>query len=597
MAKGRILAVDDQRYFRELITGLLAREGFDVRTAGSGEEALQTLERERFDIVVTDLVMPGMSGSDLVSRIKARDPEQDVVVVTGVVDVRSAVDAMKVGASEYLLKPFDREALSKSLEAILQRRRLRTERDRLLAENIEYMADRSLFERSVALFATLSLEALSEKILDAFARELDAEGGVLWLASDTDDDRLLLAAVHGLVRGSEEPESLSREDLPIPLRDAGAVCCVGSSEDPEQAARPALWILLRASGRPDALIRLTDKRGGVPFDEVDRGCAERLSRFAEIALRNARHVRGIERRALQDPATGVHRLELLHDVLQREIERAARFGRAFSVARLRLLTEWRDPADSRDACEALVTSLRTRLRAADLLALAEDSSILVLLADTDALGAATFKRRVREWMRTSDSLRVGIGVASCPSDAGDWHSLERALDARLERDAGASAWEQTVAMRGVAAALTELLDEGSHESVETAMSLARLVLAEVGRHPRERNLFFFHPGAAFSTALSGFDARRAAESSTEVVVLAAAPARPPAEGRVSWVGPEQLPGCPPFAIHYGDGPPYALICSDKPGPEGMRLFHTNDRETVEALAFQLQRELRLPTLA
>src|SRR5574338_161703 len=127
MAKGRILAVDDQRYFRELITSLLSQEGFEVRAASSGEEALHVLEVERFDVVVTDLVMPGMSGTDLVSRIKARDPEQDVVVVTGVVDVRSAVDAMKVGASEYLLKPFDREALARSLDAILQRRRLRIE--------------------------------------------------------------------------------------------------------------------------------------------------------------------------------------------------------------------------------------------------------------------------------------------------------------------------------------------------------------------------------------------------------------------------------------------------------------------------------------
>src|SRR5262245_22111595 len=84
MAKGRILAVDDQRYFRELIASLLSQEGYEVRAVGSGEEAVQVLEHERFDVVVTDLVMPGMSGADLVRRIKAQDPEQDVVVVTGV---------------------------------------------------------------------------------------------------------------------------------------------------------------------------------------------------------------------------------------------------------------------------------------------------------------------------------------------------------------------------------------------------------------------------------------------------------------------------------------------------------------------------------
>jgi DNA-binding response OmpR family regulator len=593
MAKGRILAVDDQRYFRELITGLLSQEGFEVRTAASGEEALHVLEIERFDVVVTDLVMPGMSGTDLVSRIKARDPEQDVVVVTGVVDVRSAVDAMKVGASEYLLKPFDREALVRSLDTILQRRRLRVERDRLLAENIEYLAERSLFDRAAGLFSTLSLEALTPKILDALACELDAEGGVLWLASESEDDWLALAEVHGLVRSSEERERIWAADLPEPLR-AGAVTCCTREEKPGVLVRHALWVLLRVAGHPAALIRLSDKRGGQPFDEVDRGCAERLAAFSEIALRNARHVRSVERRALQDPETGAHRLELLHDVLQREIERAARFGRSFSVAKLRSSSEDTQVPAVRDA---LIASLRSRLRAADLLALAADGSILVLLADTDSLGAATFKRRLREWLHASEAPQIGIAVASCPSDGSEWGGLARCLDARLARDTASCAFEESLAERGIRATLSFLLDSGRCESVETASALARFAVSEVGRHPRERNLFFFHPGTPFANALGAFDARRAEESATDVIVVAPAPAKRAVEGRVAFVSPEQLSGCLPFAIHYGDGPPYALVCGEKPGPDGLRLFHTSDRETVEALAFRLQRDLRMPTLA
>ena len=111
MPKGRILAVDDQRYFRELLEGLLSEEGYEVQTASSGEDALRILEHSAFDMVVTDLVMPVMSGTDLVQRIKDRWPDQEIVVVTGVVDVKSAVDAMKVGATDYILKPFDRETL------------------------------------------------------------------------------------------------------------------------------------------------------------------------------------------------------------------------------------------------------------------------------------------------------------------------------------------------------------------------------------------------------------------------------------------------------------------------------------------------------
>ena len=176
MAKARILAVDDQRYFRELIAGMLAEEGFEAQTASSGEEALHILENTDFDIVLTDLVMPGMDGSELVHRIKDRDPEQEIVVVTGVVDVKTAVDAMKLGATDYLLKPFDRRTLSVSLEGILQNRRIKTEHARLLEENIEYIGERTLYERALGIFSTLSIEPLAVRIVEALCLETRAQG-------------------------------------------------------------------------------------------------------------------------------------------------------------------------------------------------------------------------------------------------------------------------------------------------------------------------------------------------------------------------------------------------------------------------------------
>ncbi|HXV36870.1 MAG TPA: response regulator, partial [Myxococcota bacterium] len=73
MPKGRILAVDDQRYFRELLEGMLGEAGFEVQTASGAEEALRILERASFDILLTDLVMPQMDGNELVHRVKQRN--------------------------------------------------------------------------------------------------------------------------------------------------------------------------------------------------------------------------------------------------------------------------------------------------------------------------------------------------------------------------------------------------------------------------------------------------------------------------------------------------------------------------------------------
>jgi DNA-binding NtrC family response regulator len=128
MPKARVLAVDDQPYFRERIEGLRVDAGYEVVTAASGEEALHVLEREDFDIVITDLAMPGIDGSQFVQRIKQRSPEPEIVMLTAIADVQVSVAAMKQGASDYLLKPFEGQSLFASLDRILAHRRLRDDR-------------------------------------------------------------------------------------------------------------------------------------------------------------------------------------------------------------------------------------------------------------------------------------------------------------------------------------------------------------------------------------------------------------------------------------------------------------------------------------
>jgi CheY-like chemotaxis protein len=238
MPKGRILAVDDQRYFRELIEGTLAEQGFEVRTASSGDEALAILEQSVFDVVITDLVMPVMNGTELVQRVKERDSEQDIVVVTGVVDVKSAVDAMRLGATDYLLKPYDRDMLVASLESILQRRRLSTERDRLLAENIEYLGERALFARALGLFSLCSRDALGEKVLEGLCEETGAQGGVLWLAACSGWPRKTAAARCSWPRpagwcGSRRSASTSRPP------SCTRLCAAGRPRSSSPTGRPA----------------------------------------------------------------------------------------------------------------------------------------------------------------------------------------------------------------------------------------------------------------------------------------------------------------------------------------------------------------------
>jgi DNA-binding response OmpR family regulator len=255
MAKARILAVDDQRYFRVFLEDLLVQQGFEVRTAGSGEDALHLLEREAFDVIVTDLVMPGLSGAELVERVKARAPEQEVIVVTSVGDVRTAVDAMRMGASDYLLKPLDPTLLERALEGILQRKRLRQEHASLMAENLEYLGI-SLYERTLALFSTLAIEPLADRIVEALLEGAPRRRRVDRAPTTRPGSGSL---GRGLVRVEREAEEIAL-DAPAGL---GAAAPEATPFASEMAAHPRSSC--RCATRAAARLRaLTDKLAGVP---------------------------------------------------------------------------------------------------------------------------------------------------------------------------------------------------------------------------------------------------------------------------------------------------------------------------------------------
>lgn len=116
----KILVVDDELIMRESLAGWLERDGHDVATAASGEEALKKLEHTRFEILLVDIRMEGITGLDVLKQVKENDPDVSVVMITAYGSIPTAIEAMKNGAHDYLLKPFDPAELSVLIEKILQ---------------------------------------------------------------------------------------------------------------------------------------------------------------------------------------------------------------------------------------------------------------------------------------------------------------------------------------------------------------------------------------------------------------------------------------------------------------------------------------------
>jgi DNA-binding NtrC family response regulator len=157
LGKSSILVVEDEAKMRRLLELQLAEEGFQARTAPDAETGLQLLNKEPFDLVVTDFKLPGMNGLEFLHAVKRVDADLPVIMMTAHGTVESAVDAMKAGASDYVLKPFSLAELVLVIRKELAARRLREENRDLreaLGRRYEY---KNIVAQSDAMQAVLAL--------------------------------------------------------------------------------------------------------------------------------------------------------------------------------------------------------------------------------------------------------------------------------------------------------------------------------------------------------------------------------------------------------------------------------------------------------
>ncbi len=153
--RGTILVVDDEQANLDSLERIFSREGYRVLLAASGPQALETLRSEPVDVILTDLMMPGMSGQELLRAVLAVAPDAEVVLMTAYGTVEAAVAAMKDGAYDFLTKPLKRHAVLKSVAQALEKRKLVQENKQLRARLAG--AEQPIIGQSPALRATLDV--------------------------------------------------------------------------------------------------------------------------------------------------------------------------------------------------------------------------------------------------------------------------------------------------------------------------------------------------------------------------------------------------------------------------------------------------------
>lgn len=187
--KGKILVLDDEQIVLESVSRILEDE-FVVTTCRRGEEAIEALQTGGFDIFMTDLKMPGMNGLEAIEAMAKIDPDLSVIMFTAYSTVDSAVKAMKLGAIDYIRKPFTPDQLLELVDQVMENRKARSE---------ARYREISFSEVKKAISSTLNLKEVLELVVKGVSKVLDVKGATLSLL-DPDRQELCVLASHGLSR-------------------------------------------------------------------------------------------------------------------------------------------------------------------------------------------------------------------------------------------------------------------------------------------------------------------------------------------------------------------------------------------------------------
>lgn len=292
----RILVADDEWDVREVCVRALRLGGYQVTGVANGIEAVEVARQETFDVFLTDINMPGMTGLEAYRRIRELSPQTIGVVITGFGTRESAIEALKLGVAEFVMKPFTPEQLISAVKRALGRRQLELENARLRALI-------PLFELSQAFMGTVDLTTLLKSIVRTAADETDADRCSLMLL-DEERGELSIEAAEGL---PEEVVANARqkvgEGISGWVAEHGEPLIIQGDprDDPRFRDAPswenlatAISLPLKSHGRSIGVLNVAKGPTAVSFSQSEVELLSVLGSQAAIAIDNARLFREIQ---------------------------------------------------------------------------------------------------------------------------------------------------------------------------------------------------------------------------------------------------------------------------------------------------------------
>ena len=407
MEKPTILIVDDEVFFRRMFSDVLAEDdSYQIETVGSGKEAMERLSQGGVDVVLTDMVMPDICGLELIRRTRVFDPPPEIILATGNASVESAIQALKNGARDYLLKPCNPEQLRHTVRSCLEQRQL-------LAENTLLQSQVRLYRKGQHLSSQLDVDDLFKEALDILISELGHGRGLAFSSNQNGINQV--TSNDGF--SDDEAQALAPKlneivcDLQHGVRLEAKTCSQLGNDHHDLRS---LWVFPLHSGQEDcaqgALAICNPPNADLP-EELPHEALTFLAEQVALGFKNASQYQGARELIYTDDLTGLYNHRYLHIALEQEIRRSERYGLEFSLAfvDLDLFKEINDEHGhlvGSNVLRQVSELLRQCVRDADMLFRYGGDEFTALLIETDTRGAKIVAERIR---RTIEEFAFSVG--------------------------------------------------------------------------------------------------------------------------------------------------------------------------------------------
>ncbi len=309
MESAKILIVDDDKPIRDTLIEIVETLGYEAEGATDGDEALELIQKTNYDVVITDITMPKMSGLELLKNIKRFDENIPVIIITGFPSIDIAIDAMKRGASDFITKPFRLEVIENNIKRVIEARKLQLENARLYAEvNQKQTIERLNKQLNQKVKELSALYKISETMnrqdnnehlfqtLVTLSGELTGAGKISLMLYDKEQKELLIKTAKGLPR-SIIKNSVVRYGESISGKVAEKkkqICILKTDLMPGRVIPPGcenikgsfLSVPIIINNEIFGVLNLTDKLDGSDFGKNDEFLILTLAQKAAIKIEN-----------------------------------------------------------------------------------------------------------------------------------------------------------------------------------------------------------------------------------------------------------------------------------------------------------------------